>query len=313
MGTIKLKFVGFGTRIGDLWAFFRAYPCLQSYCLKRGAKYLGELYDLPGDRDSVMQTWMSQFLRDVGLPSLDDASSVRWSPEYWDDAEMLAVLSTPIGEYPAWMEPQEFALSGFRLEELWGEGHYYVGQMLKALQTKRHTGSLIRFTKWRYRMWMYGTAPTSHATKFFPHACMKLPPDWQAPTKVPERVVKWQAAVERSAHERAQLKAQCDALHARANEIGREVTEEDRSNLERPIVELELPPLTQQALERLQINSLDGLARTTQEELLKRAKKLTPPPLGMHRKSIGYIIKKMADFGLNFGMKFPENWDQRTS
>ncbi len=178
---------------------------LRKYLTERGVRYVGEMYRVvwdargPGVRER--QAEAQEFLRTLGLP--EGLPESMWRPSYWDDPMFIALLNTPLGEVlkdtyedNTWVHNQKLPqLVGgwkesrkrrqqrdYNNEELYltsmlriyhSQGIHYVGTWL----TKGGCGFGVGYLRNRQT----GIAPNTGLW-----AAAMVPPDWQAPSDVPD-------------------------------------------------------------------------------------------------------------------------------
>lgn len=70
----------------------------KSYCEERGVVLVGEIYQLPFDRDSENRDELTRFLDGHHLPGIARAVALDWRPSYLDNDEIRTLWDRPVGD-----------------------------------------------------------------------------------------------------------------------------------------------------------------------------------------------------------------------
>lgn len=166
---------------------------IQLYCQARGVVLVGELYQLPFDRETKTRETLVRFLQQNRLPPMVPAALMDWRPDYLDDPAIRKLWDRPVGDLfldsphlpydegrPYWMQ---------RSVDRWLWSHrrgcHYVAQALQYAQQSMYYLKDLQVAI-RRRRWPL-------------HAAM-LVRDWKAPEAIPEEWPKYleTVGVERS-------------------------------------------------------------------------------------------------------------------
>lgn len=145
----------------------------------RGVVFVGEVYQIPFDRDSESRNELARFLQKHHLPAIARSIAPDWHPSYLDNDEIRALWDRPVGDLfldspQQPYEDQEREYGPSRNTQRWihanRHGRYYVGQVLQAAQRS---------------MWALGDLQVAIRRSRWPiHAAM-LVRDWTPPTDTP--------------------------------------------------------------------------------------------------------------------------------
>ncbi len=265
----------------------------QTYLTEHGVWYVGELYKLC-DRKTHKKLKaiedVKKLLRHLGLPESLDPIHAGWQPPYWNDPQVLAVLNVAIADKDE------------RDGSFWHRFNvHYLGDII----TKRGRGL------WHLNKKQQLLSRWAGDTKL--HGAMYPPPNWQAPSDLPQALLDYQAKVAAQA-EAAQAEQLANIATARTDWLEITATREDRLAFRQTIISVlcanpadyidsvsvrTTNSLRNLGIEQRHIAFIGQLVQMTRQELL-RSKSFGST------KAVNELEEWLLDHGLHLGMSAEE-------